>query len=283
MEIVYALTAGLYFVCALRAAHLVVRAKGPLQLNGWDAWLPWLAALAHAALLYADVDVPQGLRFGFAQALSMLMLIGVAAFLVEERFVAISALRPFVMGAAAIIVPLTLHFAGTVIRTPHWTLTLHLWLAMAAYSLIGVAAVHALYMVLVERGLHSSYGRGGSTAEVGKVSVFVKTITLYAPPLVPMERLLFRLIGAGFAVLTLALVLGIWLAMVESAQGLRLDHKTVFSVAAWLVLGALLLGRRVSGWRGKTAIRWTLAGFVMLSLAYVGSRFVVEALLNKSV
>jgi ABC-type uncharacterized transport system permease subunit len=106
-------------------------------------------------------------------------------------------------------------------------------------------------------------------------------LTLHAPPLVPMERLLFKLIGVGFAVLTVALLFGIWLAVVESERGLRFDHKTVFSFAAWGVLGALLLGRRVSGWRGKTAIRWTLVGFAMLSLAYVGSRFVFEALLQR--
>jgi ABC-type uncharacterized transport system permease subunit len=280
VELVYAFTAVLYFVCAFRAGQLVMRAKGPLQLTGWDAWLPWFAAVAHAGLLLADVDMPEGLRFGFAQALSLLMLIGVAAFLIEERFVPISAMRPFVLGLAAVVVPLTLHFTGTVIRTPHWTLTLHLWLAMAAYSMIGVAAVHAMYMVLVERGLQSSTARAAASGS-GKVSLFVRMLTLHAPPLVPMERLLFKLIGVGFAVLTAALLLGIWLAVAESERGLRFDHKTVFSIAAWGVLGALLLGRRLSGWRGRTAIRWTLAGFAMLSLAYVGSRFVFEALLHR--
>jgi ABC-type uncharacterized transport system permease subunit len=280
VELVYAFTAVLYFVCALRAAQLVVRAKGPLQLVGWDAWLPWIAAAFHAGLLFIDIDAPQGLRFGFAQALSMLLLIGVSAFLIEERYVAISAMRPFVLGTAAVVAPLTLHFSGTLIRTPHWALTLHLWLAMAAYSLIGVAALHALYMVLVERGLQSGAARAAAGG-AGKVSLFIRMLTLHAPPLVPMERLLFKLIGVGFAVLTVALGLGVWLALAESVRGLRVDHKTVFSVAAWCVLGALLLGRSVSGWRGRTAIRWTLVGFAMLSLAYVGSRFVFEAVLHK--
>jgi ABC-type uncharacterized transport system permease subunit len=281
VEIVYALTALIYFACGLRAAQLVVRAKGPLQLHGWDAWLPWLAVALHAVLLVADVDVPEGLRFGFAQALSLLLLIGVTAFLIEERYVAISAMRPFVLGTAAVVAPLTFHFAGTIIRTPHPALTLHLWLAMAAYSLIGVAALHALYMVVVERGLHSGSARAmaGGTS---KLSIFMRMLTLQAPPLVPMERLLFKLIGVGFAVLTAALALGVWLAVSESAKGLRFDHKTVFSVLAWLVLAALLLGRWISGWRGRTAIRWTLTGFAMLSLAYVGSRFVFEALLHRT-
>jgi ABC-type uncharacterized transport system permease subunit len=282
MELVYALTAGLYLICAFRAAQLTVRAKGPLQLTGWQAWLPWVPALLHAVLLFVDVDAQEGLRFGFAQALSLLMLVGVVTFLVEENFVPVSALRPFVLGAAAVVVPLTLHFTGVLIRTPHWALTVHLWLAMAAYSMIGVAAVHALYMVVVERGLQSSAARAAA-ADHGPMARFMRTLALYAPPLVPMERLLFRLITAGFAVLTLALLFGVWLAVWESARGLRIDHKTIFSAAAWLVLAALLLGRWLAGWRGKTAIRWTLAGFAMLSLAYVGSRFVFEALLHRSV
>lgn len=279
----YALTAGLYLFCAFRAAQWVLRAQGPLQITGWDGWLPWLAAALHAGLLISDVDAAEGMRFGFAQALSLLLLVGVVAFLLEERFVAISALRPFVLGLASVVAPLTLHFSGTLIRTPHWALTLHLWLAMAAYSIIGVAAVHALYMVVVERGLQSRTARASAgNAPPGNVSILVRALTLHAPPLIPMERLLFRLIAAGFIALTLALLLGVWLAVAESAKGLRLDHKTVFSIAAWLVLAALLLGRQLAGWRGKTAIRWTLTGFAMLSLAYVGSRFVFEALLHKS-
>jgi ABC-type uncharacterized transport system permease subunit len=279
---VYALTATLYVICAFRAAQLTLRAKGPLQLVGWEAWLPWVPAALHAMLLFMDVDVREGLHFGFAQALSLLMLVGVVAFLVEERFVAVSSLRPFVLGTAAVVMPLTLYFTGVLIRTPHWTLTMHLWLAMAAYSMIGVAAVHALYMVVVEHSLQSRAARA-AMGEGGQVALFMRTLALYAPPLLPLERLLFRLIAAGFVVLTVALFLGVWLAVWESARGLRVDHKTVFSVAAWVVLAALLLGRWLAGWRGKTAIRWTLAGFAMLSLAYVGSRFVFEALLHRTV
>ena len=59
------------------------------------------------------------------------------------------------------------------------------------------------------------------------------------------------------------------------------DHKTVFSVIAWAVFGVLLIGRRLRGWRGRTALRLTLAGFALLLLAYVGSRFVLEVVLGR--
>ena len=63
---------------------------------------------------------------------------------------------------------------------------------------------------------------------------------------------------------------------------MRFDHKTVFAVLSWLIFAWLLAGRWRYGWRGRTALRWTLSGFVMLLLAYVGSRFVLEVLLARA-
>jgi ABC-type uncharacterized transport system permease subunit len=63
---------------------------------------------------------------------------------------------------------------------------------------------------------------------------------------------------------------------------MRFDHKTVFVVLSWLIFGLLLAGRMLYGWRGRTALRWTLAGFLMLMLAYPGSRFVLEVVLGRS-
>ena len=65
-------------------------------------------------------------------------------------------------------------------------------------------------------------------------------------------------------------------------QGRWIEHKTVFSVLAWAVIGALLLGRRVRGWRGRQATRWLYAGAVLLLLGYAGSRFVLEVVLDRA-
>ena len=61
------------------------------------------------------------------------------------------------------------------------------------------------------------------------------------------------------------------------------DHKTVFSILAWVVFGALLAGRAAFGWRGRRATRWVYAGALLLLLAYVGSRFVLEVLLHRPI
>jgi ABC-type uncharacterized transport system permease subunit len=138
---------------------------------------------------------------------------------------------------------------------------------MSAYSLFTVAALHALLMTLLERRLHG----GALSAPFAAL-----------PPLLTMESLLFRIIFAGFILLTLTLATGFLFSEDLFGRPLRFEHKSVFAIASWLIFAALLTGRRLYGWRGRIALRWTLAGFVMLLLAYVGSRFVLEVILRRS-
>jgi ABC-type uncharacterized transport system permease subunit len=97
-----------------------------------------------------------------------------------------------------------------------------------------------------------------------------------------METLLFRIITAGFVLLTLTLVSGIVFSEELFGKAMRFNHKTVFGILSWLIFAALLGGRLRYGWRGRIAVRWTLAGFLMLVLAYVGSKFVLEVVLGRT-
>jgi ABC-type uncharacterized transport system permease subunit len=101
------------------------------------------------------------------------------------------------------------------------------------------------------------------------------------PPLLTMEKLLFRIIWAGFILLTLTLASGVIFSEELFGKAARLNHKTVFGVLSWIIFAALLGGRQVYGWRGRVAVRWTLAGFLMLVLAYIGSKFVLEVILGR--
>ena len=60
------------------------------------------------------------------------------------------------------------------------------------------------------------------------------------------------------------------------------DHKTVLSLASWATFAALIVGRRTRGWRGRQATRWVYAGAVLMLLAYAGSRFVFEVVLQRA-
>ncbi len=97
-----------------------------------------------------------------------------------------------------------------------------------------------------------------------------------------MENLLFRMLGIAFLLLTASLATGLLVSEQFYGQWIRADHKTIFAFLSWLIFGALLIGRRIRGWRGAKATAWTISGFVMLLLAYVGSRFVLEVLLNRA-
>lgn len=225
----------------------------PLALHGW--------------LLYRNVFSGE-LHFGFAQALSAMMLLGVGLYWLESLFYNLEGMPALVLPLAALAVPLPTLFPGLT-----WSggyagsleFRLHLALAMAAYGLFFIALLHALLMAVAERRLHQK----DSSALAG------------LPPLLTLEQLLFRVIAAAFTFLTLTLATGIVFSEELFGRALPFDHKTIFAVLSWLTFGLLLAGRWRYGWRGRTALRWTLTGFLMLLLAYVGSRFVLEVVLHR--
>ena len=178
---------------------------------------------------------------------------------------------PPALALAALTVPLPALFPGRIggAYAASFEFRLHLVLAMLAYSLFTIAILHAVLMAVAERRLHRK--EGGAAGLLGAL-----------PPLLTLERLLFRLIAAAFVLLTLTLATGIAYSETLFGRAMRFDHKTVFAILSWLTFGVLLAGRWLYGWRGRTALRWTLTGFVLLILAYVGSRFVLEVILGRT-
>jgi ABC-type uncharacterized transport system permease subunit len=235
-------------------------------------FLPLLAA-AHAALLASAVVDTEGMRFGFAHFLSATLLFTVLVVWAEGFLVPIRGLLVLVLPLAAVAVVLPAIFHGSQIAAASETLAFraHIVIALAASSLFTIAAMHALLMASMDRSLHSA---GSNETALARVLAEV-------PPLLAMERLLFRLIWTGFLLLTATLVSGVLFSEQLFGRALRFDHKTVFTIASWVVFAGLLIGRHYFGWRGRTALRWTLVGFVMLLLAYVGSRFVLEVILHR--
>ncbi len=230
--------------------------------------------VAHGWALYAGADVSGGFRFGFAQALSATFWVGVALLWVEGLSVRIAALRAVVLPVAALMCLLPLGFPGSDfgVERGQPLLLPHLVVGTLAYGVLMLAALHATLMTAAERALHR-VGRADS-------SPFSRWLE-QLPPLLVLERILFRFIAVGFALLTLTALSGLVFSEQVFGRPLRLDHKTVFTLISWAVFAALLVGRRVRGWRGRTALRLTLAGFTLLLLAYVGTRFVLEVILQR--
>ncbi|WP_206999344.1 cytochrome C assembly family protein [Trinickia mobilis] len=245
--------------------------------------LLFVALLAHGLLLHTTIFPQSAMVFGFAFALSAMFWLGAGIYWIESFFFPLDGLRLLVLPLACVASLMPLAFGG--VRVLSYAAApmfkLHFLIANIAYGLFAIAALHAVLMLFAERRLHAMRGavHRSSGANGDWLSSWLDTL----PPLLTLEKLLFRLISAGFVLLTLTLVSGILFSEQLVDRAIKLDHKTVFAILSWLMFGALLTARKVSGWRGRAASRWVLASFVALLLAYVGSRFVFEVLLHRPV
>lgn len=251
-----ALTVAAYLLATLPAAP---ERRWPLQalVAAWG-----LQALVLVSDAWPGADGLPGLRIGFAPVLSLTVWLVIAIHGLESRMLPVPRLRRTLAATGAVAAALAWIFPGElhVVAHSHWA-PLHWLLGLCSYGLFGAAVLHALLLDNAERRLRRGIGTGSGT---------------FGVPLMRLERLTFRFVEAGFVVLTLALALGL------SSAYWRWDHKTVLSLLGWATLAALLIGRRVRGWRGHLATRWLYAGALLLLLAYVGSRFVLEVVLQRA-
>ncbi|MEI8301987.1 MAG: cytochrome c biogenesis protein CcsA [Burkholderiales bacterium] len=281
------LTAALYlpaWLSALRGARGAGQADAGGDAAGAGAaraasepapWLLGAGLLTHAYALGLAVYTDEGLRFGFAQVLSGSLLLGVAVLWLEGLSVRVQALRIPLLPAAALACALPLAFPGArlALESARPLFMPHLLAGTLAYGVLTLAALHAALMAAAERSLHA--GAGGHRSVFGR---WVEEL----PPLLSLERILFRMITVGFVLLSLTVLSGILFSEATFGRPLRFDHKTVFAVTSWVLFGVLLAGRQMRGWRGRTALRFTMFGFSVLLLAYAGSRFVLEVVLQRA-
>lgn len=256
-------TALMYAACAVL----------PSRQGALISTLTAMAWLLHGAALWLVMLAPGSLRVGFATMISAALWVSVAAYWIENRNFALDGLRRLVMPCACAAAILPAVFPGSLFQLDGkapafgW----HIAVAMLAYSTLTIAAFHAVLMALQEARLHTRAARAG----------WLSGALDQLPALLTMEKLLFRLIGIGFVLLSLTVLSGVVFSEQLFGAVLKWDHKSVFALLSWCLFAALLAGRRWRGWRGKTALRFTLAGFATLMLAYVGSRFVLEVLLHR--
>ncbi len=282
--LLYALTALLYGALAVhfwRTRWRLARPQTP-GLARWERLAILVPFALHSWLLYHNLFAAETLRFGFGQALSVTLWLAVLFYWVESAFLDLEGLQALVLPLAALCALLPAAFPG--LESPPYSSSFafraHLALAMLAYSTFTIGALHALLMALLEGTLHGGR-RGDAGASSGGAGLLAGPLASL-PPLLTLERLLFQILGLGFVLLTLTLATGVLFSEQVFGRAFRLNHKTLFAVVSWLIFAALLAGRWRYGWRGRRALRWTLAGFIALLLAYAGSRFVLEVILGRS-
>ncbi len=224
--------------------------------------------IAHTLSTYFNIATPLGFDLGLFPISSLIFcFICGMALLTYLRRRPIDRLLLVLLPMAALTIAVSVLFDGA--YTPRHGLdsgiVAHILVSMLAYSVLALAALQALLLGLQVRELKNKHTRGLIDA---------------LPPLQTMESTLFELIWTGFILLGLSILTGA--VFLEDIFAQHLVHKTTFSICAWAVFGMLLWGRTWLGWRGKTAVRWTLIGFALLMLGYVGSKLVLELVLHRA-
>jgi ABC-type uncharacterized transport system permease subunit len=236
-----------------------------------------LALLAHGLQLHDSVFTPQGFVFGFAQDLSLIAWVGLAFYWFQSWFLPISSLRWLAVLFAFACSLLPSLFPGTLISpravSDPWFKG-HFIVATISVGLLSLAAMHAMLMSIQDRALH----RQLAIVPNSRVAHWLEDL----PPLMTMESLLFNLLYVGFALLSLTVFSGLLFSQTLFGRPLVFDHKTIFALVSWFLFVGLLLARWRVGLRGRAAIRWVLSAYFALLLAYVGSRFVLEVILQRA-
>ncbi|MBL4828364.1 MAG: inner membrane protein YpjD [Aliivibrio sp.] len=143
------------------------------------------------------------------------------------------------------------------------SLLFHISMALFAYATLTIATLYSIQLSWLDHKLKS------------KKSL---TINPNLPPLMMVERQSFNIVLVGNILLTLTLATGLFFVQDMIEQGKA--HKAVFSFLAWIVFTVLIWGHHYKGWRGKKTLWFCLTGSTLMTLAYFGSRFVQEVILQ---
>lgn len=236
-------------------------------------FLTWAIALvAHIICNIIPLTNTEGLNFSFVALGSYVMwFISLILF--------ISTLSRKIQALAVVILPFTIlslllfllsssnSDSGIALNSG---LGIHVLVSLLAYSTLMLAAVQAILLAMQNNYLHQRLKNP-------KQSNFYQTL----PALEDMEYFLFHLIAVGVLLLSISLLSGFY--YLENLFGSSVAHKTILSILSWIIFTALLFGRWKYGWRGKTAVRWTVSGFAVLALAFFGSKFIQEFVIKKEV
>ncbi|MDH5395103.1 MAG: cytochrome c biogenesis protein CcsA [Gammaproteobacteria bacterium] len=224
-----------------------------------------IAVIFHAFSLYSLIFSAQGIDIGFFSALTFTAWLMALLLVVASSTLPIACLGLLVYPFALVSLLLRAFSDQQHILTDTLSkgLEAHILFSLLAYSLLSIAAAQAILLSIQDRYLHNKHPSG-----------FLYSL----PSLETMEIMLFRIIGLGVIALSISLLSGF--VYLENMFAQHLVHKTVLSLIAWAIFVTLLWGHFKFGWRGKKAIKWSISGFILLMLAYFGSKFVLELVLQ---
>ena len=267
MDIQPIITILLYIAATLLLAENVFNILEKFTKNNLIILILGIFALSlHADILNQSIFLQTGFDFGFFNIISIIGWLVALIVLITSFFQPIQQLLLVLYPIAAITILLEQLFPNDRIleQSLPMGLRIHILLSISAYSLLMIGALQALLLALQDKFIKSK-----------QISKIIDIL----PPLQIMEQLLIQIIVIGFFLLSLSLTTGIM--FIDNIFEQHLIHKTTLSILAWVIYAILLWGRWSLGWRGKRITRWILVGFIVLILAYTGSKFVLELILQR--
>ncbi|OTG83915.1 cytochrome C assembly family protein [Acinetobacter sp. ANC 4648] len=266
LPLVYTILALIAYTTSFWYLFMHLMSKRPS--NPWFiAVISSLGLILHASVLYIDMVTPQGINYDVFNLMSFTSALMLLLSLLYSTYRPVASLNLIGIPVAALGLILGFSFskANQFIEQHSLGLDIHIILSLSAYAVLLMATIHAVLLWFQNRELKKKQ----------KNRIWFN----FLPPLQAMESLLFDILITGFALLTLALGFGFF--TIDNFFAQHLAHKTAFSIVSWFVYGALLIGHCKFGWRGQKAIRFTLLGFFLLAVGFIGSKFVLEMILHR--
>jgi len=258
----FALTASLLYVFASLFIWQKIRLYEKLDLKQQRKRIIWFASgavIAHLVSLSLTIWQGEYFIFNFANSLSMIALLGSLILLLLNRQYRADTLGIFIFPLAALSTLLPIGFEE------HMPLPLeigsHVLISIAAYSVMGIATAQAILYSIQEKRFRKR-----------QLSNLMRAL----PPLQVMEDLMFKLIIIGFVLLSFALLSGAF--FVEDLFAQHLVHKTFFAIISWVLYSILLIGHYQQGWRGQTAVKYVIGGYILLVISFIGTELVLQML-----
>jgi ABC-type uncharacterized transport system permease subunit len=227
----------------------------------------FVAVALHAVLLYSGPQPAGGINLSLTGAFGLVAWIVAGLYLLVSLWRPIDNLGVFIMPFAALTVLVEwLRPIQVPVTLTSRLQALHIIVALVAYGLLCLAAVQSIMLLLQDRKLKQKHPGG-----------FLRAL----PPMQTMEEIMFQMIALGFILLTATLVSGVVFSDQVFGTPFKFTHHIVLAALGWAVYATLLVGRWRFGWRGRTAVRWTLGGFALLVLGFFGTKFVLEIILRR--
>ena len=250
----------------LSAALVPWRRSGSPDICFWSA----LGLALLVCIAWAVFQVEPAWSTGFATALWLTIAATLFAFvilvlLVREAWRLAPLLLPYLLLLGLIATLWSQTAAASVpSETPFGWFAVHVAVSLATYVLVTLAAVAGAAVLVQERAL--------KRRAPGRISRSL-------PSIADAERLEHRLLIAAEIILGLGIVTGMAAQFAADGSLIYIDHKTTFALAAFVVLGGLLVAQRLWGLRGRRAARYVLVVYLLLTLAYPGVKFVTDVIL----